>query len=199
MRGVVVSVLNKKVLALNSAWLPVDIISVKDAFRLVVKGNARILETVQETYMLHHLESWIDLYMTEKYAKINTVSLEIPVPEIIVLTLYDEIPTQSINFSKENLLIRDHRKCVYCQCDLTLDTTTIDHVMPTSRGGTTTWENCVSACSSCNREKAHHLPTGKFKPKVKPREPTSVGPLYKINKKHNIDHIPEVWKKFLFK
>jgi 5-methylcytosine-specific restriction endonuclease McrA len=125
--------------------------------------------------------------------------LEIPVPEIIVLSLYDDIPVHSITFSKENLLIRDHHKCVYCQCPLTLDSTTIDHVIPVSKGGKTTWENCVSACSACNREKAHHLPAGKFKLKSKPREPTSVGPLYKINKKHNDLHIPESWKKFLFK
>jgi 5-methylcytosine-specific restriction endonuclease McrA len=157
------------------------------------------METANESYMLHTLEAWFDIYMHEAYNKINTVSLEIPVPEIIVLTDYDSVPKKTIKFGKENLLIRDGYKCAYCQCDLTLDTTTVDHVVPTSKGGKTTWENCTSACKACNHEKADNSPNGKFKPKKHPREPTSVSPLYKFNKKSNLDHIPESWSKFLFR
>jgi len=193
------SVVNKKVLALNSAWLPVDIITVRDAFRLVCKENAKILETSNESYMLHGLQSWIDIHMTDSYSTINTVSLEIAVPEVVVMTHYDEVPRQSIVFSKENLLIRDHYRCVYCQIDLTLDTMTIDHVIPSCKGGGTSWENCVTSCSDCNREKAHHLPSGRFKLKNKPKEPTAVGVLYNINKKFDDKDIPESWKKFLFR
>lgn len=193
------NVLNNKVLALNSAWFPIDIISVRDAFRLVCKENAKILETVNETYMLHTFESWVDLHMHEAYYKLDTVSLQIPVPEIVVCTEYESVPVQTVKFSKENLLIRDDYRCAYCQCVLTLDTTTIDHVIPVSGGGKTTWENCTSACKACNHEKGHNLPVGKFKPKRKPREPSSVGPLYKMNKKTKGHQIPEVWKKFLFR
>ena len=193
------NVLNKKVLALNSGWFPIDIISVRDAFRLVCKENAKIIETKEESYMLHTFESWVDLHQHERYDKIDTVSLEIPVPEIIVLTEYDDIPDKTIKFSKENLLIRDDYQCVYCQCELDLSTTTIDHVTPTSKGGKTTWENCVSACSKCNHEKGNSHPTGKFKPKKKPKEPNSVSPLYKFNKKNKDHTIPEAWKKFLFR
>jgi len=192
-------VLNKKVLALNAVWLPVDIISVRDAFRLASKENAKFMETFNETYMLYTMDAWFDLHMHEAYSKINTVSLEIPVPEIIVLTEYDSIPQKTIKFSKENLLIRDDFACAYCQCPLTLDTTTIDHVIPVSKGGRTTWENCTSACKMCNHEKADNAPHGKFKPKKKPKEPSCVSPLYKINKKTKEHQIPEAWKKFLFK
>lgn len=193
------SVLNNKVLQLNSVWIPIDIISVRDAFRLVSKQNAKILETVYETYMLHTFESWLDFHMKEKYSKINTVTLEIPVPEVIVLSMYDDIPDNTIKFTKENLLIRDDYKCAYCQTDLTLETMTMDHVIPSSRGGDTSWENCVCACKGCNHEKGHHLPVGKFKPKKKPKEPATCNPLYKMNKKTKNDTIPESWKKFLFK
>lgn len=193
------SVVNRSVLALNSTWFPVDVISVKDAFRLVSKEHAKILETINETYMLHTLDSWLDIHMHELYSKINTVSLEIPVPEIVVLSHYDDIPIRIMTFSKQNLLIRDKFKCMYCQTTLTEDSMTVDHVVPQAKGGKTNWENCVCACSKCNHEKADNPPIGRFKPKVKPREPAATLPMHKINKTHKDHEIPESWKKFLFR
>jgi 5-methylcytosine-specific restriction endonuclease McrA len=63
--------------------------------------------------------------MHENYKTLNTVSMEIPVPEIIILTEYDKIPERFVKFSKANLLIRDDYKCVYCGCTLDTDTATI--------------------------------------------------------------------------
>jgi 5-methylcytosine-specific restriction endonuclease McrA len=192
-------VLNKKVLALNNAWMPIDVISVKDAFRLVAKENAKILETINESFALYTFEGWLDLHMSEKYNKINTVSLEVPVPEIIVLTMYGDIPNKTIKFSKENLLMRDDHKCVYCQTELDMNSATIDHVVPVCKGGKTTWENCVIACKSCNHEKGHQLPTGKYKPKKKPREPFFGNYIHRLHKRHKVDSVPASWNKFLFR
>lgn len=192
--------LNSDVLVLNTCWIPIDIINVKDAFRLVVKGNAKILETIHGTYMLHTIESWLDFHMHEQYSKINTVSLEIPIPEIIVLSYYDKLPNKTLKFTKENLLIRDNYQCVYCQKELNEYNVTMDHVVPRALGGKTTWENCVSACSNCNHDKADNPPHGKYRPKKHPKEPNHVSPWYSINKKtKKKNDIPDSWSKFLFK
>lgn len=186
------------VLALNRAWLPVDIITHKDCFRLLCKGHAKALETVHGSYMMHSMESWIDMHMHQNYEKVNTVSMEIPVPEIIILTEYDKIPDRFVKFSKGNLLIRDDYECVYCGCSLNLDTATIDHIIPQCKGGQTSWENCAIACKECNNEKDHADPVGKFKPKKIAKEPSHFSPLYQMKRKIRDMKYPESWKKFLF-
>jgi 5-methylcytosine-specific restriction endonuclease McrA len=186
------------VLALNRAWLPVDIITHKDAFRLLCKGHAKALETVHGSYMMHTIDSWIDMHMHENYKKLNTVSMEIPVPEIIILTEYDKIPERFIKFSKSNLLIRDDYSCIYCGCSLDAETATIDHIHPVSKGGTTSWDNCAISCMRCNHNKGDALPVGKFKPNKDPKEPTHFSPLYQMRKKTKGLTYPDSWKKFLF-
>lgn len=185
------------VLTLNKQWMPVDVITARDCFRLLSKSHAEVLETANSTFMTHTMDSWIDLHMHEKYNTINTVTLEIPVPEIIILTEYSKVPDTKITFCKDNLLIRDKYKCVYCQCDLDMQTITIDHVLPTSKGGKTCWENCVSACTKCNHEKGHKLPIGEYKPKRSPKIPHGGGLTYTIHKKTKNKHIPNSWYKFL--
>lgn len=195
---------NRWVLALNKAWIPVDIINYKDAFRLMCKDHALAVDTNMESvdgaYTLHNMSSWIDLHTTEHYEKINTVSLEIQVPEMIVLTEYNKIPKRGVRFSKLNLLIRDDFKCAYCLEPLTLDTATIDHVKPRSQGGETSFSNCVSACKRCNNIKADEAPVGDFKPKIKPRDPHNGNPIYHMNNKikSTMVDIPESWKHALF-
>ena len=80
----------KFVLALNKMWMPVDIITYKDAFRLMCKDHAMAVDTNMESidgaYVPHDMNSWIELHRTEHYQHINTVNNEIPVPEIIVLS-----------------------------------------------------------------------------------------------------------------
>jgi 5-methylcytosine-specific restriction endonuclease McrA len=62
-------------------------------------------------------------------------------------------------FRKAVLFERDRMTCQYCGVHLRRDSVTIDHVLPKSRGGVTSWENCVTACHKCNKKKADCLPT----------------------------------------
>jgi 5-methylcytosine-specific restriction endonuclease McrA len=193
----------KFVLALNRAWMPVDIITYKDAFRLMCKGHAVAIDTNMESdtgaYLTHDMTSWMDLHSEEHYTNINTVSMEISVPEIIVLTQYDKVPKRCVKFSKTNLLLRDNFMCAYCRCEVDADTATIDHVHPQKLGGETSWTNCVIACKKCNNEKDCELPEGKYAPKTKPREPHHHNPIYHMNSKirSGMIEIPESWKKAL--
>ena len=189
---------NKQVLALNKAWMPVDIINAKDCFRLLAKAHAKALETKDETYMMYSLDAWIDMKAHEEYNTMNTVSLEIPVPEIIILTEYSQVPQRFVKFSKGNLLIRDDFQCAYCGCSLDIDSSTIDHVHPSSKGGETSWENCTSSCKKCNHTKGNELPVGKFKPTTKPKTPSHSSPAYQMAQKAKQFKMPASWKKFLF-
>ncbi|TRZ48532.1 MAG: HNH endonuclease [Dehalococcoidia bacterium] len=187
-----------KVLVLNRHWFPIDIVTYKDAFKLMCKTHAKAVETLQGSYMMHTMESWIDLHMDKDYQTVSTVSLEISVPEIIVLTDYDQMPVRFINFSKANLLTRDDYQCAYCGCEVDSDTATIDHIHPQSKGGKTDWENCTIACKNCNHAKADSLPTGEFKPRKKAKEPAQTSPIYQMNRRAKRMACPESWSKFLF-
>ena len=65
---------------------------------------------------------------------------------------------QTVTFSRRNLFKRDHSTCQYCGCQPGTEELTIDHVLPRSQGGQTTWENCVLACVACNAHKANRTP-----------------------------------------
>jgi len=60
-----------------------------------------------------------------------------------------------VPYSKRNIMVRDGHRCVYCGSREEL---TIDHVIPTSRGGKTNFENCVTACKLCNNRKNNRTP-----------------------------------------
>ena len=84
--------------------------------------------------------------------------LRLRVPEVIVLADYDRLPTAAVSFSRRNIFKRDHWACQYCGCQPGSEELTIDHVVPRSQGGTSTWENCVLACIGCNKRKADRTP-----------------------------------------
>jgi len=195
------SLSGKFCLVLNSAWFPIQLHSWQDAMTVLCKGHAKALNTLGD-YHTYSLDEWIKLHNKEQYDKhINTVRLKIPVPEIIVLSYYDKLPYRRITFSRENLWIRDDGRCAYCLSDLALSDMTIDHVVPRKLGGRTSFTNCVTACSECNHEKAHTPPTGKWEPKIKPREPNSHSLLYHMHKRlsRNECEYPESWDKFLMR
>src|SRR6266498_3136267 len=60
--------------------------------------------------------------------------------------------------SRKNILLRDRNTCQYCGELLTAGDLTLDHVLPRSRGGASTWENLVACCHSCNRRKGNQMP-----------------------------------------
>ena len=57
--------LKRQVLALNRAWIPVDILSYKDCFRLMCKAHAKALETINDSYVMYDISTWMDLHMQE--------------------------------------------------------------------------------------------------------------------------------------
>ena len=124
--------------------------------RTYLHGSAKAIQP--ETYETHDFESWADLAIEPDEPCISTIRLRIKVPEVIVLTRYKGVPKQRLVFTRRNLFKRDHFTCQYCGCRPGTSELTIDHVNPRSRGGTSTWENCVLACVACNHRKANRLP-----------------------------------------
>ena len=148
--------LSHPALVLNRSWTAIATTSVRHALGLIYTGSAKVIQP--DTYETHDFESWADLAVPPDEPCINTVKLRIKVPEVIVLTRYKGMPKQRLVFTRRNLFKRDHFTCQYCGCRPGTSELTIDHVLPRSRGGMSSWENCVLACVACNHRKADRLP-----------------------------------------
>ena len=125
------------VLVLNASYEPINICGARRALVLVLKGVARTEE--------------------EQGATLHAQSLQIAMPSVIRLLEYRRIPHQTRALSRKNILLRDRNMCQYCQVVLTAGELTLDHVLPRSRGGLSTWENLVACCHDCNRRKGNQL------------------------------------------
>lgn len=146
------NVLERPTLVLNKNWQAVDIRPVLSAFCKVYAGNARIVDT--ETYALCDWEDWANLRPKDDDFTVKCVGGEIKVPEVIVTNDYGKIPRRTVTFNRRNLFLRDKNTCQYCGKKLKTCDVTVDHVNPKSKGGGSTWENCVVACIKCNSRKA---------------------------------------------
>jgi 5-methylcytosine-specific restriction endonuclease McrA len=147
------SVLSDPTLVLNKNWLPIRVCTVRRAVMLVWKDLARIIGP--DNYGLHDFTSWADLKVAQGEPCIQTVSLQIRVPEIIVLRHCDRYRKPEVIFSRRNLFRRDRNTCQYCGQKFPTEDLSIDHVVPRSLGGVSSWANCVVACLACNARKGN--------------------------------------------
>ena len=148
------SVLEIPTLVLNRGWTPIHTLPARVAIGLVARDVACIIDPV--TYEVHNLQSWHDVSTARNLAEeqsIRSSSLCLAPLEVIVLTTYSGVGDRNVTFSRLNLYRRDRNTCQYCGVRPGTRELTIDHIVPRSRGGTLTWQNCVLACVNCNKRK----------------------------------------------
>ena len=161
--------LNANVLVLNKFYQAIRVINVKRAFALLCKELAEVIhiETdAQGQSKWHNLDfdSWQELselkakFEPDGFDWIHTVRFQIAVPRIIRLLGYDKLPRQDVKFNRRNIYARDSNKCQYCGKRLPTTELSLDHVVPRSQGGKTTWDNIVCCCVKCNVKKGGRTP-----------------------------------------
>lgn len=148
--------LERPTLVLNRSWQPVHVSRVSRSLVLVWNDHAKIVDP--RDFALYSWSDWSTLEPSHGEEFIQTTRWKLRIPEVIVLTGYDRVPRRTVSFSRRNLYRRDHFTCQYCGAQPGSSELTIDHVVPRSRGGKSTWENCVLACVDCNRRKADRSP-----------------------------------------
>jgi 5-methylcytosine-specific restriction endonuclease McrA len=162
-------ILNTKVLVLNRSYLPIHITSVRRAFALLYQGLA---QAVNDQYQTFDFESWSELSVSVHDDSVGLVNRVIRVPRVILLLTYDRVPKRRVRFSRFNIYARDRNTCQYCGCQFSRSELNIDHVIPRSRNGLSTWENVVCSCHECNRRKGGRTPEeARMKLLRRPRRP----------------------------
>ncbi|MEM9798709.1 MAG: HNH endonuclease [Planctomycetota bacterium] len=183
--------LSRDALVLNRSWLVIATTPVRHALTLVYTGAAQAIQP--ETFETHGFESWAELAVPSDEDVVTTVNMELRVPEIIVLRRFSGVPRQTLPFTRRNLVRRDQAQCQYCGCKPGSSELSIDHVIPRSAGGGTSWENCVLACVRCNRRKGNKLAHEVGMRLM--REPTAPqwSPIFEVASTHK----REAWKRFV--
>lgn len=160
-----------QVLVLNATYEPVNVCSARRAIVLVLKGKAEVVNAGARS--LHSERS------------------SFVVPTVIKLLHYVRVPrAERRRLSRRAILARDGFRCQYCGSSKHL---TLDHVIPRSRGGMTSWDNVVTSCAACNVRKGAALPheVG-MSPSRNPRPPRPAD--FVLASQRNV---PEAWLPYL--
>ncbi|HEX4803666.1 MAG TPA: HNH endonuclease [Myxococcaceae bacterium] len=146
--------LNTSVLVLNRIYQPVHVTSVKRAFSLLYQGIAKAID---DQYKLYEFSDWAELSAAE-HDSVGTINRRIRIPRVLVLSAYEHLPKGRVRFSRLNIYARDGDTCQYCGHKLARNELNLDHVIPRSQGGKTSWENVVCSCVPCNLRKGGRTP-----------------------------------------
>jgi 5-methylcytosine-specific restriction endonuclease McrA len=156
------NILNSRVLVLNKLFNAVRIVTVRRAFVLLFKNSAEVIAKDNGTIASYDFPQWMEL--SGKIAGknghefIRTITKKLRVPRVIRLMSYDKFPKQQGKASRKNILIRDDFTCQYCGKKYPAPKLSIDHIIPKSKKGASSWDNLVACCSKCNSKKGGRLP-----------------------------------------
>jgi 5-methylcytosine-specific restriction endonuclease McrA len=161
------------VLVLNATYQRLNFISEQRAVVLLLKEKAEPIEV-------------------DPMSKLHSERMSFNAPIVIRLLTYVHVPYErfTVPLSRRTLINRDNHTCQFCGD--TEGPLTIDHVLPRSRGGGTTWENCVAACLHCNHRKGNRTPEeAHMRLRSVPRRPTDPFAILFDRTRHN-----KVWEKY---
>ncbi|MEP6801002.1 MAG: HNH endonuclease [Acidobacteriota bacterium] len=147
--------LESQVLVLNRVFQAVQVTTVRKAFSLFYKGHVRAVLPDYSTWDFHN---WCDIPVQPHDEVVMTPSSKIRVPRVVALKEFDRLPRQDVKFSRHNIYLRDGSRCQYCGHKFPSAELSLDHVVPLSRGGMSSWENVVCACLACNVRKGNRTP-----------------------------------------
>lgn len=190
------SALDLPILVLNKNWTAVCTTTARSTFRLLCRDGARVVCPL--SYEVYDLPAWLERSVQRRHdlpkeKVIKTPNCAVECPEVILLSVYGGQPRTEVAFSRRNLYRRDGLCCQYCHSRHTPSQLSIDHVLPRSRGGKTSWENCVLACLRCNTKKANRTPRESGLKLLRPPRRPAWSPL--LETLPNLR--PESWSKFI--
>ena len=157
--------LNSSVLVLNRLYMAVNVVTARRAFSLLCKEHAEVISVEDNRYNSYDFETWIEVGQARERWEaeddtewVRAISFEVMVPRVIRLLFYDRLPQSRVQFNRRNVFARDENRCQYCGKKHPTSELSLDHVIPRSRGGKTSWENLVCSCTRCNARKGGRLP-----------------------------------------
>lgn len=167
-----------KVLTLSHTYEPLGVVNWEKAISLLCAGKVKTVSEYDQ--------------------EVRSPSVSFKVPSVIVFNYNRRNRVKSVRFSRKNVWVRDNGKCQYCLRQVNSQEFTLDHVVPRKNGGTTVWNNVVTACYECNQKKGDKTPQqAGLKLYKYPTKPDAL-PYSQDLEYYNFDaKIPESWKFWL--
>jgi len=162
-------------LLLDQGYQPIKVISWQRAMCMHFVGKVEVLRD----------HEWV----------VQTISACYAAPAVVRLLRNLSSRPLHVRFSRENVYLRDNHRCQYCGLRCGPRDLTLDHVVPRSLGGKTTWRNVVTACVSCNRRKGRESPEAVgMRLRSVPNKPDWLAPrLLHLGD----DSVPDAWRDWL--
>ncbi|MBV7327758.1 HNH endonuclease [Chloroflexi bacterium TSY] len=135
------------ILLLNASYEPLAVVPLRRALSLLMRGCVDAA--------------------TEEILTVQGAVQNLDVPSVLRLRRYINVPRRGVGWSRRSVLLRDRFRCIYCNIRvgeqqrgqiLRKSDFTIDHIIPSSRGGKNTWSNTACACPTCNQRKGNRTP-----------------------------------------
>lgn len=183
------------VLVLNRNWQAINTTTPAMAFCQMSTDVATALDIQGADYMVPTTwQDWQALPVRAGDQSIGTANGRLRVPTVIVLANFSRVPLARPSFNARNLYTRDGGRCQYTGQPLAPGEGNVDHVIPRSRGGETSWDNCVLASRKVNSKKADRTPDeAGLKLINQPKEPRRLPVTFFLKNAHGIDD----WNIFL--
>lgn len=156
------------------SYIPLSIVNWKEAVSYLISGKAIALD-------------WHDNWV------VRSQRFSTKVPAVMILVKFQK-KKNLVRFSKGNVFLRDNYTCQYCSKAVDKKDATLDHILPLSYGGKTTWENTTTACSPCNSLKGNNK---KIVPNRKPYRPNYYELVEKRKQLGFLNHYHPSWKQYL--
>lgn len=162
-----------------------------------------VAEVMNENWERFTVDEWLMatdemLQQDPDTPAIRSIDKAFAVPDVICLTEFKMTTHASrCACNKKNIVLRDHNTCQYCGVVVSLDKASIDHVLPSSRGGQYVWNNVVTSCVKCNQAKGDKTPEEWGNPLKKKPEPLKWDAKFikEVNGKMKKEN--KIWRNFL--
>lgn len=128
-------------LVLNASYQPVGRVSWQTAFRLIFSGRVEVVDTY-----------------TDRIVRSAREVFQVPSIVRFVKMVKKAFRRRGVSLNRKNIYLRDRGRCQFCGTSLPSSSFTLDHLLPRSQGGGTSWENVVVACIPCNQRKRNRTP-----------------------------------------
>lgn len=146
------------VLVLNRNFYAIHITNWRRALSLLYLDHARVVDEEYRTYNFSDWKELSNLIKGHPAGYVHTPTFKIAIPDVIALRAYDQVPAAEIKFTRRNIYEHYGYHCCYCGKKFQTKDLNLEHIVPSSRGGQSTWKNVVTSCIPCNIKKGDSLP-----------------------------------------
>src|SRR6185295_10006071 len=150
--------MSSDVLVLNRNFYAIHITSWRRALSLLYLDHARVVDEEYKTYDFSDWQQMSKIIVDHPAGYVNTPTFRLAIPDVITLKRYDKLPVSEVKFTRRNIYEHYQYLCCYCGKKFPTQSLNLEHVMPKSRGGQSSWDNIVTSCIPCNLRKGDRLP-----------------------------------------